>query len=167
LELLTCPLWAGIIASTHAFLNLISRPGGGWLSDKYGRKKTLLIVTAGLALSYLVTSWITSEWNLLLAVIVVMACAFFVQAGEGAVFATVPLIKRRLTGQIAGMTGAYGNVGAVIYLLILTFVDYSTFFLVIAVSAVVGFITLLFMVEPKGQIAEINEDGTVELINVG
>ncbi len=161
------PVWAGIIASTHAFLNLISRPGGGWLSDKYGRKKTLLIVTAGLALSYLVTSWITSEWNLLLAVIVVMACAFFVQAGEGAVFATVPLIKRRLTGQIAGMTGAYGNVGAVIYLLILTFVDYSTFFLVIAVSAVVGFITLLFMVEPKGQIAEINEDGTVELINVG
>lgn len=161
------PIMAGLIASTHAFLNLVSRPGGGWLSDKFGRKKTLLIVTAGLAFSYLLTSTIDSSWSLPVAVIVIMACAFFVQAGEGAVFATVPLIKRRLTGQIAGMTGAYGNVGAVIYLLILTFVDYSTFFLVIAGSAVLGFITLLFMTEPKGQITEINEDGSVELINVG
>lgn len=161
------PIWAGIIASTHAFLNLVSRPGGGWLSDRYGRKKTLLIVTAGLAACYAVASYITSEWALLLATIVVMACAFFVQAGEGAVFATVPLIKRRLTGQIAGMTGAYGNVGSVTYLLILTFVDYSTFFLIIALSAVVGFITLLFMEEPRGSIAEVNEDGTVELIQVG
>ena len=66
------PVWAGIIASTHAFLNLVSRPGGGWLSDRYGRKKTLLIVTAGLAASYLLTSYITSEWSLLMAVIVVM-----------------------------------------------------------------------------------------------
>jgi NNP family nitrate/nitrite transporter-like MFS transporter len=161
------PIMAGIIASTHAFLNLVSRPGGGWLSDKFGRKKTLLIVTAGLAFSYLLTSTIDSSWSLPLAVVVIMACAFFVQAGEGAVFATVPLIKRRLTGQIAGMTGAYGNVGAVIYLLILTFVDYSTFFLVIAGTASLGFITLLFLTEPRGQITEINEDGSVELIHVG
>lgn len=103
------------------------------------------------------------EW---LAVVAAMACSFFVQSGEGAVFAVVPLIKRRLTGQIAGMTGAYGNVGAVTYLTILTFVDYSTFFLVIAGTAVLGFVALLFMDEPKGQMAEIKEDGTVELIDV-
>jgi NNP family nitrate/nitrite transporter-like MFS transporter len=96
-----------------------------------------------------------------------MACSFFVQAGEGAVFAAVPLIKRRLTGQIAGMTGAYGNVGAVIYLTVLSMVSYETFFLVIAVTAVVGFCALLMMEEPKGHMAEIREDGSVELINVG
>jgi NNP family nitrate/nitrite transporter-like MFS transporter len=161
------PVWAGIIASTHAFLNLVSRPGGGWLSDRFGRKRTLLIFTAGLAVSYLCTSMINESWSLLLAVLLIMSCAFFVQAGEGAVFATVPLIKRRLTGQIAGMTGAYGNVGAVIYLLILTFVDYSTFFVVIAGTASLGFITLLFFTEPKGQITEINDDGSVALIQVG
>ena len=161
------PIVAGIIASTHAFLNLISRPGGGWLSDKFGRKKTLLMLTAGLVLSYLCTSMIDASWSLTFAVILIMACAFFVQAGEGAVFATVPLIKRRLTGQIAGMTGAYGNVGAVIYLLILTYVDYATFFLVIACTASLGFVTLLFLTEPKGLITEINEDGSVELIQVG
>ena len=34
-------------------------------------------------------------------------------------------------------------------------------------TAVIGFITLLFLEEPKGQMAEINEDGSVELIHVG
>ena len=159
-------VYAAMLASTYAFMNLMSRPGGGWLSDKFGRKKTLLILTAGLAIGYYAMSEITSSWPLALAVVTAMACSFFVQAGEGAVFAAVPLIKRRLTGQIAGMTGAYGNVGAVVYLTVLTMVDYSTFFMVIAATAVVGFITLLFMEEPKGSMTEVREDGTVELISV-
>ncbi|WOH35962.1 NarK family nitrate/nitrite MFS transporter [Thalassotalea fonticola] len=159
-------VYAGMLASLYAFMNLMSRPGGGWISDKFGRKKTLLILTAGLALGYLTMSAIDSSWPLALAVIAAMACSFFVQAGEGAVFAAVPLIKRRLTGQIAGMTGAYGNVGAVVYLTVLSMVSYQQFFLVIAGTAVVGFITLLFMEEPKGSMTEVREDGTIELINV-
>jgi len=147
-------------------MNLASRPGGGWLSDKFGRKSTLLILTAGLALGYLLMAQINSGWVLWLAVAAAMLCSFFVQAGEGAVFATVPLIKRRMTGQIAGMTGAYGNVGAVVYLTILSFVDYQTFFYVIAATAFIGLITLFFMAEPKGKIAEVNEDGSVTLIDV-
>ena len=105
-------------------------------------------------------------WPVWLAVVVAMACSFFVQAGEGAVFAVVPLIKRRLTGQIAGMTGAYGNVGAVVYLTVLSFVSYEIFFSVIALTAVIGFITLLFMEEPQGHMAEVKDDGSVELIRV-
>lgn len=159
-------VYAAMLASTYAFMNLMSRPGGGWLSDKFGRKKTLLILTAGLAVGYFAMASISSSWPLLLAVICAMACSFFVQAGEGAVFAAVPLIKRSLTGQIAGMTGAYGNVGAVVYLTVLTMVSYQQFFLVIAATAVVGFVTLFFMEEPKGTITEVREDGTVELINV-
>lgn len=159
-------VYAGLLASLYAFMNLMSRPGGGWLSDKFGRKKTLLILTAGLALGYFAMALIDSSWPLILAVLTVMACSFFVQAGEGAVFAAVPLIKRRLTGQIAGMTGAYGNVGAVVYLTVLSMVSYQTFFFVIAATAVGGFITLLFMKEPKGSMTEIREDGTVELIQV-
>lgn len=160
------PVMAGMVASAYAFMNLMSRPGGGWLSDRYGRKSTLLILTAGLAVGYFTMSLVDSSWALVAAVIAAMACSFFVQAGEGAVFAVVPLIKRRLTGQIAGMTGAYGNVGAVVYLTVLSFVDYSTFFMVIAGTAIVGFIILLFMEEPEGHIAEVNEDGSVELITV-
>ncbi len=160
------PVTAGLLASAYAFMNLMSRPGGGWLSDRFGRKKTLLILTAGLACGYAAMAMVNSSWPLVLAVVTAMACSFFVQAGEGAVFAVVPLIKRRLTGQIAGMTGAYGNVGAVVYLTVLSFVDYSLFFWVIAGTAVLGFVTLLFLDEPSGHMAEVKEDGSVELIDV-
>jgi nitrate/nitrite transporter NarK len=113
-------------------------------------------------------SLINSEWSLFFAVVIVMFCALFVMAGAGAVFAVVPLIKRRMTGQIAGMTGAYGNVGAVIYLTILSFVPASTFFIVIAASALVVMVfVFLFFEDPKGQTAETLPDGTVQMIDVG
>jgi len=38
--------------------------------------------------------------------------------------------------------------------------------LVIAATAVLGFLALLLMKEPSGTITEVNEDGTVELIKV-
>lgn len=157
---------AGMVASAYAFMNLMSRPGGGMISDRFGRKPTLLILTAGLAVGYVLMAIIDASWPIWLAVVAAMACSFFVQAGEGAVFAVVPLIKRSLTGQIAGMTGAYGNVGAVIYLIVYSVVDTSTFFFVIAGTAVLGFVTLLFLEEPKGEIAEVDEDGSVTMINV-
>lgn len=159
-------VFAAMLASSYAFMNLMSRPAGGWLSDKFGRKKVLLLLTAGLVLGYFTMSLISATWSLVVAVIIVMLCSFTVQAGEGAIFATVPLIKRSLTGQIAGMTGAYGNVGAVVYLTVLTFVSYSQFFLIIALTAVLGFIILLFMEEPTGSIAEVLDNGTVAFINV-
>ncbi len=158
---------AGMVASAYAFMNLMSRPGGGWISDRFGRKSTLLILTAGLAVGYFVMSLVDATWPIWVAVIAAMACSFFVQAGEGAVFAVVPLIKRSQTGAIAGMTGAYGNVGAVIYLIVYASVPASTFFLIIAATAVFGFVTLMFLENPKGEIAEVAEDGTVQMIAVG
>ena len=161
------PVKAGLLASGFAFMNLVARPTGGWLSDNVGRRASLMILIGGLTVGYLVLSQIDGGWWIPLAVMATMCCSFFVQAGEGAVFAIVPLVKRRLTGQIAGMAGAYGNVGAVTYLTVLSFVDYSTFFLVIAASAALIFFAALFLDEPKGQIAEVGEDGTVQLIDVG
>lgn len=158
---------AGLLASGFAFMNLFARPGGGWLSDRYGRKKTLVVLLAGLTGGYLLMSQIDGSWWVPVAVAATMACSFFVQAGEGAVFAMVPLVKRRLTGQVAGMVGAYGNVGAVLFLTVLSFVTPQLFFLVIAGAAVVTLVaTQLVMDEPEGQTAEVLPDGTVEMIDV-
>lgn len=160
------PVKAGLLASGFAFMNLVARPTGGWFSDTFGRRKSLLILIGGLSIGYLILGQIDATWWIPVAVISTMMCSFFVQAGEGAVFAIVPLVKRRMTGQIAGMAGAYGNVGAVTYLTVLSFVDYSTFFLVISASALFIFCACWFLDEPKGQIAEVQADGSVHLIDV-
>ena len=157
---------AGMLASGFAFMNLLARPSGGYLSDRFGRRRSLSILICGLAVGYMLLSQITSTWPLLLAVLATMCCSFFVQAGEGAVFAIVPLVKRSMTGQIAGMTGAYGNVGAVIVLTVLSFVDASSFFMVIAACAAFVFVAVQFMEESQGHIAEYNDDGSVALIEV-
>jgi NNP family nitrate/nitrite transporter-like MFS transporter len=160
------PVQAGLLASGFAFMNLLARPSGGLLSDKFGRKHALTLFLIGSIIGYLVLSQINSHWPIMLAVLVTMMCSFFVQAGEGAVFAMVPLIKRRMTGQIAGMVGAYGNIGGVIFLTILSFVSPALFFSVIAGAAFLVLIAVQFLDEPQGHTAEILPDGTVQMIKV-
>ena len=157
---------AGLLASGFALMNLVARPSGGFLSDTFGRTRSLSLLIAGLAVGYLILAQIDSGWWVPGAVIATMCCSFFVEAGEGAVFAMVPLIKRRMTGQIAGMTGAFGNVGAVTYLTILSFVDASTFFTIIAGSAAICLVIVQFIEEPQGQQREVLPDGTVQLIEL-
>jgi NNP family nitrate/nitrite transporter-like MFS transporter len=160
------PVMAGMLASAFAFMNLVSRPFGGWFSDKFGRRNSLLITLAGLCVGYVAMSQITEAWAIPLVVVVIMFCSFFVQAGEGAVFAMVPLVRRSLTGQIAGMVGAYGSVGAIVFLAVLSFTTPTIFFSVIALAAVATLIAVFFLDEPEESMVEVLPDGTVQLIEV-
>jgi len=157
---------AGMLAACFAGMDVVSCPSGGWLSDKFGRKKTLIVLLSGLTAGFVLMSQISSEWPILLAVIVIMACSFFVGSGAGGVFAVVPLIRRRLTGQIAGVVGAYGNIGAVLFLTVLSFVSAQVFFMVIAGTVAVTILAVMFLEEPEGHMAEILPDGTVQMIEV-
>ena len=164
---------AGMIASSYAFMNLVARPGGGLISDKLGsRKMTMAVLTGGLGIGYLMLGTINSSWFLPLAVVLTMACSFFVQASEGSTFAIVPLVKRRITGQIAGNVGAYGNVGAVAYLTIFSLLpgwlggggeptpaiiaqSNTIFFQIMGVAAlIVAFLCFFLLKEPEGSFAE-------------
>lgn len=143
------PAAAGAAASGFAFMNLMSRPAGGMLSDLLGtRTRTLTVLMVGLTLGYVLMGTLGPAWPWLLAIVVCMMCSFFVQAGEGAVYAVVPLVKKRVSGQVAGLAGAYGNVGAVVFLTVGVFVSPTTFFLVIAGAAALGTIVSLALVEP-------------------
>ncbi|MAL98162.1 MAG: MFS transporter [Alteromonadaceae bacterium] len=160
-------LQAGMLGGSFTIMNLVARPGGGLLADSIGRKRATVIVLAGIAVGYLLMSQLDATWPLGLAVLLVVACSIFVQAGCGTVYAAVPLIKRRLTGQVAGMAGAYGNVGGVIFLTVLSFVSPAMFFLVLGGFAVaVLAIVSLFMDEPEPQSTEVLPDGTVRVIEV-
>lgn len=158
---------AALLAGVYPFINLFARPGGGYLSDKYGRKLTLIVVFAGVTLSFLALGNVDKSWSIYAVVALTIAGGIFTKAGSGAIFAMVPLIQRRYTGQIAGMVGAFGNVGAVLFLTVNTLVDYDEFFMVIGiVSAIVLMLIVVFLEEPKGNMVEILDDGTVEVIKL-
>ncbi len=149
------PAAAGVAASAFAFMNLVSRPAGGLLSDLLGsRKKTLSALMAGLVVGYLLMATLGSAWPWVAAVGVCMFCSFFVQSGEGAVYAIVPLVKKRVSGQVAGMAGAMGNVGAVTFLTINIFVSETVFFLCIGAAAFVALLCTRFLVEPENSFSD-------------
>ncbi|WP_121970935.1 MFS transporter [Leptolyngbya sp. BC1307] len=178
---------AGMIAASYAFMNLVSRPGGGIISDSVGsRKWTMTVLLGGMGIGYLLFSMVGSSWWLPGAVLLVMACSFFVQAAEGATFALVPLVKSRITGQVAGNVGAYGNVGAVAYLTILLLLQQALvpagdgvdpaviaagtaranalFFQVLGVAGlIVAFLCAFFLDEPKNSFADAHEGEEVAI----
>jgi NNP family nitrate/nitrite transporter-like MFS transporter len=170
---------AGFVAASFAFVNLVARPLGGYLSDRLpSRKRTMLGYIFGIVIGFTMMGFI-SKWTtgvdadglrnlaptfdgigwLVVAVIITVFASVFVQGAEGATFAVIPMINPRMTGQIAGMAGAYGNVGAVVYLVIFSLVDSRTFFFILAAGAAVSFvITLLLLREPEEAFSGTLED---------
>lgn len=146
------PTTAGLIASSFAFVNLFARPFGGWLSDRMSnRRAVMLVYMVGITIGFLAMGFMTSAWPIPLAVALTILTSLFVQGAEGATFAIIPMIKKRITGQIAGMAGAYGNVGSITYLTILTMVTTQQFFFILAGGALVSFLACAaFLEEPKG-----------------
>lgn len=156
------PAAAGIAASAFAFMNLVSRPAGGMLSDLLGsRRRTLGALVLGLVTGYLLLATLGPAWPWIAAIAATMYCSFFVQSGEGAVYAIVPLVKKRVSGQVSGMAGAYGNVGAVTFLTAGILVGTRAFFLIIAGASVVALIANRWLVEPTNSFgAELLTDET-------
>lgn len=147
---------AGGIASSFAFMNLVGRPGGGLISDMVGsRKWTLVTVVAGLGIGFLIMSTTTGGWWLPLVIFITMATGLCVMAAEGATYAIVPLVKERVTGQIAGNVGAYGTVGAVSYLTLYSLVPEGEagnkiFFATLGITGlIVAFLNAFYLKEPE------------------
>ncbi|QGX39164.1 MFS transporter [Permianibacter aggregans] len=160
------PMLAAALASSFAFMNLIARPLGGWFSDKFGRKNVLTLVMVGITLGFLGFAHIEASWPMLAVIGLTVVASFFVQAGCGAVFACVPLIQRRLTGQFAGIAGAYGNVGGLVFLTMLALYGPSFFFVFIASTAALSLLAVQWYSEPKGHLIEVMPDGSIQLIAV-
>ncbi len=150
------PVKAGLVGGSFAFLNFFSRALGGYISDRVpSRKGALVVYLAGTAATFGLMGLITPAWPLPLAILVTLLCALFVTGGCGTTFALVPLVKRRVTGQVAGYAGAYGNVGATIFLTAYTFVSSQQFFFLIGAVALASFLfAVLAFREPAGAFAE-------------
>uniref|UniRef100_A0A0D9V4N8 Major facilitator superfamily (MFS) profile domain-containing protein n=1 Tax=Leersia perrieri TaxID=77586 RepID=A0A0D9V4N8_9ORYZ len=110
---------AGLIAASFGMANIISRPGGGllsdWLSSRYGMRGRLwglwTVQTIGGVLCVVLG---IVDFSFAASVAVMVLFSFFVQAACGLTFGIVPFVSRRSLGLISGMTGGGGNVGAVL-----------------------------------------------------
>ena len=141
---------AGIAGSAFAFTNLVTRPGGGLLSDmSKSRRATLMWFLIGAAFTFVILSGMSKSWPLPLGIALIALASVFIQGGNGAVFAMVPLIEKEVTGQAAGLVGAYGNFGGLVLSSLLYYTATKTsignvhvMFITIAIGAmIVAFLT--------------------------
>jgi NNP family nitrate/nitrite transporter-like MFS transporter len=130
---------AGAAAGTLGLMNLVTRPSGGILSDSSGRRRLALVgMLAGVAVGFGLMSLLHERWPVVLAVLLGVGASAFLQGGSGATFAVVPQIAPRVGGQVAGLAGAYGNIGGIVLLFLLLYVTPQHLFLIIGASAVVA-----------------------------
>ena len=158
------PAAAGAVAAVFAFMNLFARPLGGLLSDlAASRRRALRAILSGLTVGYGAMALLGASWPVGLAAALILFAAFFPSAGNGAVYAIVPLVKKRVSGQVAGLVGAYGNLGALVFLTVLLFVPPWAFFVTLAASSVLATLACHWLVEASGDtVLTIDEISLVE-----
>jgi NNP family nitrate/nitrite transporter-like MFS transporter len=139
---------AGVMGAGFAFANFVARPLGGILGDRFGRRPIMVATLAGSALGFFAITRIGGHWPLWAAMGLVVLVGVFLMAGNGANFCIAPLIRKPLTGQIAGLIGAYGSVGSVAFMTILLLTNPLTFFLSMAFTALAGFGCCFLLREP-------------------
>lgn len=144
------PAVAGAAASAFAVMNLVSRPAGGVLSDVMSsRRSWLAVLLLGLGVGMAVMSRLSDALPIGLALALVLVTSVFAQAGNGAVYAIVPLVRKRSSGQIAGICGAYGNLGGIVFLTALVFLTPQQVFLLMAGASLVAFVGCRWLIEPR------------------
>ncbi len=106
------PTSAGLLASVFGLGNLVARPAGGWLADRFGVSRTLFTSLSLGAAGHLLLG---AAGSLAGAVPAMVVASVGLQAACGAVNAGVSGVRAEATGQAAGLVGAAGSVGAVLF----------------------------------------------------
>jgi NNP family nitrate/nitrite transporter-like MFS transporter len=108
-------LWAGVFGA----MNLFARALGGIFSDKagfrWGMRGKGVLLSSVLLLEGVALLAFSHATVLTLAIGCMLCFALFLKMANGAVYGIVPFINESRTGMIAGVVGAGGNVGGMIF----------------------------------------------------
>ncbi|MDI1490244.1 MAG: hypothetical protein OHK93_001444 [Ramalina farinacea] len=153
---------SGNWAAMFGLLNAVFRPAGGIISDVmykmtgslWGKKvlsHTLAILTGAMLL--LIGLLDTEHLPTMVGLHVLLA--FFEEAANGSCFALVPHVHPTSNGLITGVTGAAGDLGGILFLLIARYsgVDYGRVYWLIGVIVIaVNVLVIWIRPIPKGQL---------------
>ena len=103
------PVMAGYFTAACVFAGSLVRPLGGFIADRVGGIRTLLVMY-GVASTFLLFMSLGLH-NLGLALVVVMIAMAALGMGNGAVFQLVPQRFRKEIGIMTGLVGMAGGVG--------------------------------------------------------
>jgi len=137
-------LWAGVFG----FMNIFARALGGIFADKvgnkYGMKGKGLLLSAVLLLEGIGLLLFAQSGNLAMAIVTMLSFALFLKMANGATYSIVPFVNEKNVGLVAGIVGAGGNVGGMLFGFLfksetITYVQAFTYigFIVMAISVVV------------------------------
>ena len=100
---------AGARAAGFALLAVIGRPSGGWLSDRIGATRVLLVSFSAVAVLALVLA--AAYTSMVPLTIACLTMAVALGLGTGAVFKLVPEWFPDRVGSVTGVVGAAGGLG--------------------------------------------------------
>ena len=107
---------AGVIASSFAFVNLVARPIGGLVSDRFGNRRfVMLAYMLGIAIGFVLMGLMGSNWPLFIAVAVTICAQFLCKVQKVQPLASFRPLSVVLLGKSPVWRGLT-HVGAVFYL---------------------------------------------------
>lgn len=126
---------AGYYGAVFGFLNIVTRPAGGWFADlayrRYGigAKKHLTLAMGFLmgGMSLALGLYSRAQWDagqrpeLGVTMGIISLLAIFCEVGNGCCFSLVPHCNPFSNGFSTGLVGAFGNLGGIIFALMFRF----------------------------------------------
>ncbi len=158
---------AGFWAGVFGFMNIFARALGGIVADKVGQKSglkgkgwllglVLLLEGAGLV-------FFASAGYLSLAIVSMLVFALFLKMANGATYAIVPFINTQNVGLVAGVVGAGGNLGGMLFgFLFKSGFTYAQAFQIIGVTVmVVALMVFATRFERRELVSAVDDDDDI------